>query len=462
MKTNQNPRLRGVFFDLFKKMLLPFVAMLLIFSCSDADQIGLDLIDAIDARAKLHTDTHTVQAFTLLDDSLATSTSRMKVLGVIEDPVFGKTRSSIYTEIRMDGNEISLGENPQLDSIYLVLTYQGSHYGVLGTPQTVRVFELSESFPEQDTLYSNASIPYEPELITKDPDGFKLFPAPKDSVMIESVMRTPQIRIPLSDAFGQKFIDANGTETFENIPNFLEVFKGLFITVDDNLQEGPSDGGDFRGNGSMFQIDIEHHFTSVELFYHNDDNDSLMTRFPINEFAKHFSKIEHFGFEDVHEALRGQVIDQDLSLGDSLLFLQALGQVRTDIFFPFLDDLLDESWLINKAEMVIPVDEGFVSQIFPAPPQLLLLRHREEGGLGFVTDYALGFDYFGGQYNAENNQYVFNITQYFQQLVDGTYPNLGMALMTSRAHDRPERIVLHGPGRKEEPMQLILYYSVFE
>ncbi len=459
MKTNHPPRLRGVFFDLLKKMMLPLLAMLLIFSCSDADQIGLDLIES---PAALHaTDTITLQAFALADDSVATSISRMKVLGLIDDPVFGKTRSSIYTEIRMEGNEISLGENPQLDSINLVLVYQGSHYGMLGTPQTLLVYELEENFPDQDTLFSNEYLPFVPELITKDPEGFKLYPAPTDSVMIESVLRAPQIRIPLSESFGQKFISASGTPAFDDVPSFLEVFKGLYIAVDEYLPDGPSDGGAYEGKGSMVPIDMLNPVTAVELFYHNDD-DTLMMRFPINEFAKHFSQIEHFGYEDANEALRAQVIDQDITLGDSLLFLQALGQVRTDIHFPFLDDLLENPWLINKAELVVPVQEDFVSRLFPAVPQLLLLRHREEEGLTFIADYALGVDYFGGLYDATNNSYVFNITQYFQQLIDGTHPNLGLAMMPSRAHDRPGRVVLHGPGRNENPMKLILYYSVFE
>lgn len=459
MKTKQNPRTRGVFFGLLKYAVLPALAMLLIFACSDADQIGLDLIES-PARLEA-TDTITLQAHTLFDDSVATSISRMKVLGIIDDPVFGKTRSGIFTEFRMEGNEISLGENPQLDSIYLVLTYQGGYYGALGTPQTLFVYELDENFPDQDTLFSNQSVPFNPETITKNPDGFKLFPAPRDSVMIESVMRVPQIRIPLSTEYGQKFIDANGTEAFENVPNFLEVFKGLHITVDDYLPDGPTDGGEYKGKGSMFQIDMLHMITSLELFYHNE-NDTLMMRFPINEFAKHFSQIEHFGYDDVNEVLREQVIDQNIGPGDSLLFLQSLGQVRTDIHFPFLDALPDEPWLINKAELVVPVDAGFLNPLFSPPPQLILLRHKEEGGLTFVPDYALGFEYFGGQYDAGNNRYVFNITQYFQQLIDGIYPNLGMALMPSRTHDRPGRVVLNGPGRTDEPMKLILYYSVFD
>jgi len=459
LKTTQNPRLHGVFFGIIKTIVLLFFTTLLTFSCSEADQIGLDMIES-PARL-ISTDTISLQAHTLRDDSVATSLTRLNVLGYLEDPVFGNTRSSIYTETRLLSNEISLGENPQLDSVYLVLTYEGSYYGALGTELTLNVYELSENFPEKDTLFSNFTIPHIPETITKDPNGFSFYPLPQDSLVVNDEVRMPQIRIPLSDAFGQKFIDANGTETFDNVPKYLETFKGLKIVVDDNLPDSPTDGDTFLGKGTMFQIDMLQLFTAVELYYHNDE-DSFMKRFPINEFANNFSHIEHFGFEDAHESLRAQIIDEDLSQGDSLLFLQSLGQVRTDIFLPFVDDLLDEVWLINKAELVVPVETEFINELFFVPPQLLLLRHREDGGLTPVTDYRMGLEYFGGRFDETNSLYVFNITQYFQELIDGKHPNLGLALTPFRAHERPGRVVFHGPGRLEQPMKLILYYSVFE
>jgi len=458
LKTIQSPRLSGVFFTVFKKTALPFFATLLIMSCSDADQIGLGLIDS---PAKLDTDTLAVQAYTLPGDSVPTSTSRQKVLGVIDDPVFGKTRSSIYTEIRMEGSTVSLGTDPQLDSIHLVLKYEGSHYGNLDTPLTLRIYELIENFEDQDTLYSNSSIPHSADLITRDSNGFLLQPAPKDSVMVDTILQMPQIRIPLSNSFGQKFIDANDTDAFENIPGFLEVFKGLFITVDENLSESSESDDHAEGKGSMFQIDMIHPLTSVELFYRQDEIPTVI-RFPINEFAKHFSRVEHFGFENVLEPLKAQVVDLDLSWGDSLLFIQALGQVRTNIYFPFLDELDGKPWLINKAELVVPVEETFLSETFPAIPQLLLFRYDEDGDINIVYDYAMGLDYFGGKFEETNNRYVFNITQHFQQLIDGQYPNHGMAIVSSRSHDKPGRVVLHGPGRTEDPMKLVLYYSVFE
>ena len=465
MKTNQNPRVYGVFFSTIKNSLLLAAGLWLIFSCSDADKIGLDLIDD---RARLKTtDTITLKARTVIADSVATSLGRMNVLGVIDDPVFGKTRASIYTETRPPVVPLSLGENPVLDSISLVLAYSGRYYGSPGTNLTIRVYELNENFPEADTLYSNSSLTYSPELITRHPEGFRFRPAPVDSVLVGNDIRPPQIRIPLSDTFGQKILLANDTEAFENIPNYLEVFKGLYVTLDKELDGFEAPVGQ-PGMGSIFQLDMFSVFTAIELYYHNETDTLMrrfnydMRRFPIDRFARHFTQVEHFGYENANEILRAQVVDGDQSLGDSLLFMQSLGQLRIDIAFPYLDDLIGQTWLINKAELVVPAQEGFASSLFPETDQLLLLRRNEDDNLVLIEDYMLGVDYFGGVFDKQNNRYVFNISQYFQKLIDGDHPNTGLSMLIAGEHERMSRVVLHGPGRTEEPMQLVLYYTVFD
>lgn len=465
MKTQQNPRIYGVFYRLLKKGLLVTAGMWLIFSCSDADEIGLDLIDD---RAQLFTtDTITLKAVTVRADSVATSLGRLNVMGVIEDPVFGKARTSIYTETRPPTVPFSLGENPVLESVNLLLAYNGGYFGSIAANQTIRVYELDENVPQNDTLFSNSSLTHHPELITLDPDGYRFQPAPADSVLVNGSLRVPHIRIPLSEAFGEKILLANNTEAYENIPEYLEMFKGLYITLDDELTA--PDGQSMQpGKGSMFQLDMFSPFTAVEINYRNftdtlPRNPPLVTRqLPVDQYSRHFTRLEHFGYDDANQALRAQIVDGDPGTADSLLFLQSMGQLRVDLQFPYLDDLEGQTWLINKAELIVPVEKELSSSIFPAPGQLLLLRQNEENDLVLIDDYLQGIDYFGGVYDEENNHYVFNVSQYFQKLVDGEYPNTGLSILISRGHERMSRVVLHGPGRTEEPMQLVLYYSVFD
>ncbi len=459
MKTQQNPRAYGVFFDRIKKTAVSLAFLVLLFACEEADQIGLDLIEEIDLPVYMAVETIPLQAMTVPDDSVATSLGQFRVLGLIDDPVFGKTRAGIYTETRLISNNLTLGENPQLDSMHLVLAYEGSYYGLLPTLQTVKVYELIENFVDGDTLYSNSSIPFDPTMINRDGNGHKTGFNPRDSVLVDSILRVPQIRIPLSNAFGQKFIDADSAD-FENVPNYLEFFKGLYITLGDELESvGTPDGP--HPKGSMVNINMPAPSTTLELFYRTEE-DTLMMTFPVDQLAKHFTAVEHFGYDDVHEALRTQIIDQNQDMADSLLFVQSLGMVRADIHLPHIDALTDKPWLINKAELIVPVQEGFACNIFPEPPQMLLMRKSEEGELLHVTDYAMGIEYYGGLFDEDKQQYVFNITQYFQQLIDGDHENEGLAIINARKHDRPGRVVLHGPGRKENPMRMEIYYSVFE
>lgn len=465
MKTKQNPRIYGVFFDILKRTFWFSAGLWLIFSCSDADQLGLDLIDD---RAKLHSfDTLTIKAITVRSDSVATSLGRQNVLGFIDDPVFGKSRSSIHTETRPPTIPFSFGESPELESVTLLLAYSGGYYGSIGSRQTIRVYELSENFPETDTLFSNSPLAYHPELITLNPEGFEFKPAPFDSVTVNNVKRAPHLRIPLTEEFGQKFLLANGTEAFESVPGYLEQFKGIYITVDDEAIGFDAQTGQ-SGKGGMFQFDMFSPFTAIEINYRNITDTlprippAVTRQFPVDQFARHSTKLEHFGYESVHEALRAQVVDGDPGTADSLLFLQSLGQLRADIQFPHLDDLIGQTWLINKAELIVPVEKELSSSLFPEPTQLILLRENEDGELVLIEDYMQGVDYFGGVFDQDRNRYVFNISQYFQKLIDGEHPNTGLSIMISRGHERMSRVVLNGPGREEEPMQLILYYSVFD
>lgn len=451
MKTITNPRFYGVFYSLLKRIGLLSVFVLLAYACEESDQIGLELIESpVEMNT---TDTLTIRAVTARDDSVATNMTGRNILGVLNDPEFGTTRAGIYTETRLPFNNLSLGENPQLDSVHLVLNYTGEYYGNVEVFHQLRVYELSENFPARDTLFSNLEIPHYADPITRDPDGFRLRPAPTDSVMVDTILRPPHIRIPLSDAYGQKLIDANDTEAFDNVPNFLDAFKGLYITIDDDAED----------LGALYAIDMLAPMTSIQLYYHNDD-DTLqqMTQFPINEFAKRATKVDHFGFEGANESLRAQVEHEDFAQGDSLLFVQSLGVSRANVYIPYLDDLTElQGVVINKAELVVPVQEGFATEDLYETDNLLLLRFREDGDLGFLSDYHVGGSYFGGNLDKEKMEYRFNISQYVQDLMDGRFENEGLTVVSAGVSERATRVVLRGPGRQENPMRLVIYYTVF-
>ncbi len=453
MKTNINPRSCGVFFASIIKKAMAAAALLFVFySCTENDELGLDLVDS---QLRLNTlDTLTITAMTVPDDSLPMNLGSSNVLGMINDPVFGQSRASIYTETRLPENDLFLGENPSLDSIHLVLAYTDGFYGTQQTHQTIQVYELSESFPDKDTLFSNIQIPYYPESITRDPEGFFFRPVPTDSVLVDTILQAPQIRIRLSDEFGQRFIDANETPIYENVPNYLEEFKGLHITIDDEMD----------GLGSKYRLNMLANLSSLELFYQAEgDTVSRMQRYPVNEFAKRSTRIEHFGYEEAEVALRMQLEEEDQQMADSLLFVQSLGLLRTNISFPHLEDLGEiPRLLINKAELVMPVDTSFTTEHLPASQGLLLFRMDETGDLHFLEDYGLGSGYFGGELDEDHMVYRFNISKHIQGVIDGLRPNEELAAVVVGSSENMSRVVLKGPGRVENPMHLMIYYTEFD
>ncbi len=452
LKNSSFPRHNGGFSRLLLKLVLPFSFLVLLIACEeDPGDIGLNLIEEQPGISS--TDTLSIQAYTIPDDSIPTSHGAQNMMGVLNDPVFGKTKATIFTEIRLPMNEFSLGENPVLDSVKLSMAYTGRYYGQEQTFQHLTVYELSENLPDTDTIYGHRFFEHYPEPV----GAFQLRPAPTDSVQVfqdgEPIVVAPHFKIPLSMEFGQKIIDANETEAFENVPNFLEYLKGFYIDIDENID----------GEGSIFNINMYSPLTSLILYYHEEgDTINIEQRFPINEFAKNFTRFEGFDFADAHPLLREQVIDQNLTSGDSLVFVQSMGRLRANIEIPHLEELAAfPNVAINQARLYLPVDQEFSHELWPEANSLLLLQYNEEEDLEFLSDYDLGPAYFGGIYNEEKRHYRFNITKYIQDVLEGTTPNNGLTLTVSNAPVNAHRVILKGPGRSTRPMRLEIVYTVF-
>jgi|LSQX01.1.fsa_nt_gb hypothetical protein len=448
LKNSLIPRFRGGFFRIPLSLISVFFLMLSWQSCTEPDAIGLDLIG--DQAGLMITDTVSIATYFEKDDTIPTNLGYQNLLGMMHDPVFGKTRASILTQFRLPSNDFSLGEEPVLDSVVLSLGYNGIYYGNVETIQTIRVFELLDDIPDADTLYNNQPLAVEPRNI-----GQRLLrPAPTDSTLIDTTYFAPHFRMRLSDRIGQKILNANGTEYFENISNFLEYFKGIMVTVEDNFSEG----------GSIFNINMFSSYTYLAIYYHEASDTIPLSRnfrFYISDFTRRMTFVEHFEFQASHPVITEQLNNPGQG-NDSLLFLKALGGLRTKISFPFIEELSAlPSVYINQAKLIIPVDTNFVTDEFYAARNLILLQMSEEEEMVALSDYSIGTAYFGGALNEAKNQYEFNITQHLQEVIDGKLENADLVLLISGSAENAQRVVLRGPGRQENPMKLEIRYSQF-
>lgn len=448
--------LKTIFYPLLKKFLLSSLPILLaaiffgsaLHSCTEPDQLGLQFID--DQAMFKRTDTLSVVGFMEIDDSVPTNLSFQNLLGMMHDPVFGKTRASIVAEFRLPTNNFTLGTRPVLDSLVMGFHYTGDYAGNVETLQTVRVFELKENLPQGDRINSN-----HPVQIYNTVVGERILrPAPRDSVLVDTIFRHPHFTMRLSDQLGQKIINANGTAAFRNVQNFLEYFKGLKVTVANDFNEG----------GAIFNIDMFGSFTSLTLYYHDAADTVRRQRtqsFRITSFAQRFTHVEHFDFQNANPFLR-QLLQTPQQTSDSLLFVKSLGGLRSRIRLPHLMNIAQmPNVTINQAKLIVPVDELFVTEGFDPAQFLHIYQITPQGAKLPIRDSGMDEEYFGGEYDPATKQFTFNITKHLQEVLKGVNPNNDLAIVVSGASDNARRVVFRGPGRQSNPLRVQIVYTSF-
>ncbi len=444
------------------KILFFLVAMAFNVGCTDdPDEIGLELQPGKNRLLVFFSDTSTVRAYSIYEDSIKTSRTSISMLGSIYDPVFGVTNSSICTQIRLSSVAVDFGENPTLDSIILALEYTSitfsgddviNFYGDSTSPQTINVYEISDSLALDSSYYSNKIIPLvEPSI------GIKTFiPAPVDSIYVDSIKYKAHLRIPLSEEFGNKILSATETDLSSNT-EFLRFVKGLYITPEPVTM---------RGGGIMF-FNLLSTYSRMILYYHNDENDSLNYNFTITDANARYMNFSHdYSLSDANFQAQ---LNGDSTLGADKFYLQPMAGVRAKINLPYI-----KNWskivsgtdtlttLINEAKLILTnFDQD--DPLLP-PPTLALFRKNKDGGYSYLEDQSEGTTYFGGTYDDETGEYYFRISRYVQSLISKDSTNNGLYLMISGSSLLPNRIVFHGtnPGLPEnlsKKLKLDLIYT---
>lgn len=434
--TFKNPGLRAI--------IAVFGALIfLTISCKKepVNQIGLDILPEDEQLGQYYTDTITVLANILRDDSIRMDfNSSAQLLGSYFDPTFGKAKASIYTQFRLPSSNVpNFGEGATLDSVVLSLKTR-SYYGKvkkLGGYQTFRVFRVTEELT--DTIYSNDTFSTDPtELGSKT-----ILPAPNDSIKINGISLDPQIRIKLDPSFGNELL----TSTAANNDDFLQQFKGLYITPDN-----PNQG---KGEGAILYLEMQDTDSRLTLYFHNNSSDSLQFSYLINADGEWSGYFEH----DYTAATDISAQLSDPSLGQQKVFIQSMQGLRTQISFPHLLELPDiDRIVIHKAELIFTAVGDANKVYYPLPSGLTLARNNADGTLVNLKDAAAGESYFGGVLTS-SNQYRFNISFYIQDLLDREYEDNGLYLLNRGNAVNANRCILQGPESSVDRMKLVLTYS---
>ncbi len=416
--------------------------LLVTWSCKKEPQnIGLNLVGNTPLNAE-YSDTTTVVAYSVLNDSIKTNETQYSLLGSMYDPVFGRITTSIYTQISMALAAPDFGPNPQCDSMTLFLAYAG-YYGDTLSSQTVKIYQLTDSLVYDTSYYAFQTVAYDPTLLA----DYTFTPAPNDSVYIDSIAYPPQLQVPMNTILGNKILTASSDILADN-NTFIQYIKGIYITADPVYTPG---------SGDILYLNFYSNVSKIYIYYHNDDTNSLVYRISVSNTAlARFGNFNHYGYADATADFRNQVIDGDTALGNQLLFLQSMGGVRTVIKFPYLMSWVkNQKIAINDAQLVMKNHDP--ENALDPPGNLSLYAITSEGKLSFLPDQYESSLYYDGNYT--NDGYRFRISLHIQDILTNDTLNNGLYLMIPGASINAQRVVIKGPADANNRLMLRLVYT---
>ncbi len=437
-----------------KSILALLMVGIILFSCKkEPSQIGLDIV-GVNPLNVIFSDTASVQIYSVLRDSVRTDELSYNILGVVVDPIFGTTKTSLYTQYNLSLSSFSFGENAILDSLVLSIQYQkASVYGDSTVPLSFKVYELDELLFIDSAYYSSNTAAFLPELLGE----ITLISRPFDSVLIDTIKYEPHFTMRLSDELGQRLLSFDDTLYYDN-EDFIDRFKGLYFEPVYT-----------SGIGNLTFLNMYGARSKLTLYYQNSISDSLSYSFVPSVYSPSFQNYDHLGYVGSDPDFYRQVIEKDTTLGNQKFYLQSLGGVDSYIRFPSLFNRVDfEKYAINEAKLVITNIEP--DNVFVQPTNLTMFQKRyseidSTNNYYYIEDTGGGDAYFNGYYNSVSKQYEFRITKYIQDYISGEFESDNILLQIIGATYKGARLIGGGYNPSANPesrIRLEIIYTEIE
>ncbi len=422
-----------------------FAVTLVATSCKrPTTDLGGDLIPEGDLLSVNQTDTITLLAKTVKEDSIQTSNLTTVMLGSYMDPKLGRTTASFYTQVELSTSNPSFPSNAVVDSVILALVFSPRLYGKI-TDQRIAVHRLTQSMDRDSNYFNTREIAFHP--MDEIRSGSEIYSMdPLAIVVVGTDTVKPQLRLKLRNQLGNDLLQAPASALSSNA-SFKEYFKGLYVRPDV-----------FGPNGGVFNFDLIDAASKLIVYYHYEENGETeedFYDFPINTESAYYTRIQHqrFGTD-----LSPLVFEESIP-GDELCYVQAGGGVKVKVEIPFIDDINTfDGRSINRAQLIVPFQD---ESIFFPQSGLFLVYEDEEGELRVLPDQIFGN--IGGTADLVSDRYIFNISLYIQRVLNGEIKSRGLFILSQNAGVSVTRSILRGPqfdpDDLKQNMRLVLTYS---
>jgi hypothetical protein len=344
-----------------------FAGLLMLASCSKSTLVGSEILsdDFVDVN---FTDTFTIKTLNVSGDSARVypSSNSLFLLGSVDDPVFGRSTTEFYTQIRKL-YEISDLENIVLDSVVLSLGInEFGFWGDTMADQSIEVYELNESIAELDSIYSNQSFEKGALIGERTYNPYEVDTA---AVFFRGdTFYYPNIcRIRLDQAFGEKFL--GDTLALQNDTLLQDLTNGLII------RSTASTSATF---GLLNSVLVDDHTNKLVLYYTQDDTVKYQHSLTLMSGRKGLY-IEN----DRSGTLLEQYIGNEEG-SDSLLFLSAMLNNNIELEIPNLNGLEDK--LINYAELEFYINTSAWNSPYDFLDQIYAYNRYENGDISYIYD----------------------------------------------------------------------------
>ncbi|MBX2814966.1 MAG: DUF4270 domain-containing protein [Saprospiraceae bacterium] len=399
-----------------------------------------------------------IRAHTVRGDSVLSWSQTRRYLshvaGTLDDPVFGTSSADLYWQFNLavppDFRKATL------DSIVMSVGFDTSAvgYGQFEMPQDFEVSRIRELMLPSEDHYSDRSFMVDPiplgTAVGVVPNSDTTFVQEPRQLQIVTNAYGPQMRVRLSDEFGNEFINFSDSVFDSNI-RFQEEFMGVRLSP-------------LSQSGGMINFEIFSPETRLNVYFTSND-----TMGQYNMALSSLSVIHNRFTNDIGGTLVEEYIDNG-SDNDSLLFVQAHAGPEVAITLSDLSQL--EGSTINAAvlEFTVAILDPQDTTLFAPIGQMGLFEVGENGERTEIKDLAdvLGGNaqslFFGGNLDLDEDEgvlkYSMNMSQHLQKILDGEASN-EMILTTLQPVAEASRSILYGPTHSKYSAKLKVTHTQF-
>lgn len=391
---NQNGLATGPLKQIFS-LFIPL--SLIVASCNeDPTNIGKGLLPDEDFISVYTTDTFRVKAYTMYNENSVSSDSTKMIAGGIYDAYFGNTHSDFVTQLRLlDSLRKSV---INIDSVFLRFI-PSAISGDTASVHHIRIYETGTELTDPDVYYTGQA-----------PDTIRFlgeYPMPvlkKDS--------SYSVRID-NEVAEYLFRD---TAMFRPASRFYkEFFRGLYFGI--RSETSPV----------LMTLTAADNPLAITIYYHATDTVVKSYSFVATERAVNYNRFTHD--RTTAEPDKKIVHVNDFVL-DTAAYLQTFYGIYVRLDMPSLEAFRGtERMAVNKARIIAPVHIDGDSYVEKDMPQQIYLRYRDSEGKELaIPDMVHGLSYMDGTYYTENDSYIFNVTSFVQQYIEGDIDNPSVEL----------------------------------